>query len=145
MTVDLVACTASAWQGESGRCHWCNAELTGRRTAWCSDACAAEFGRNHWWTSASRAARRRDDSRCVECARDPRDVYAEKIAAGWTERDARRFLTLQVHHRIPVLGRHGETGCHHHLDGLETVCLWHHLERHHGASHGEQLALGDAA
>lgn len=37
---------------------------------------------------------------------------------------------LQVHHLTPVLGKHAVTGCHHHLDGLETLCHEHHVEAH---------------
>lgn len=29
---------------------------------------------------------------------------------------------LEVNHKVPILGRHAEYGCHHHPDGLETLC-----------------------
>lgn len=35
---------------------------------------------------------------------------------------------LEVNHLVPILGRHGEFGCHHHLDGLETLCHTCHLQ-----------------
>ena len=140
----LLACTASAWEGDTTRCRWCNSELPPRRRRWCSDECATTWGRNHWWTAASKAAMRRDRRRCVDCRIDPRDAHQAALGAGIDPARARRFLTLQVHHKTPVLGRHGETGCHHHLDGLETVCLHHHLERHHGVQ-PVQLTLGAVA
>lgn len=31
-------------------------------------------------------------------------------------------FTLEVNHITPILGRHGEFGCLHHRDGLETLC-----------------------
>jgi hypothetical protein len=127
----LLECTASSWEGDPKRCRWCNGELTGRQRRWCGE-CGNEFGRNHLWSWASNAAKRRDNYQCVVCRRDPREVYEEKLELGWVPREAHRFLILQVHHRVPVLGRHAETGCHHHLDGLETLCAHHHLERHHG-------------
>lgn len=30
--------------------------------------------------------------------------------------------TLEVDHVQPILGRHGQTGCHHHQDGLQVLC-----------------------
>lgn len=128
----LLACTASAWQGTEGQCRWCAKPLTGRRTRWCSDACSAEFGRNHFWTWASHAAKRRDNQQCTECRCDPREARDRALAEGLSARLARRYIVLQVHHKVPVLGRHAEGGCHHHLAGLETLCLHHHLGRHHG-------------
>lgn len=105
----LRACSASTWAGDSKHCRWCDAELTGRRSRWCSDECANNFGRNHWWGFARNAALRRDNRKCVRC-------------------DETRGL--QVHHKKPILGRHGVTGCHHHLDGLITLCHVHHLAAH---------------
>jgi hypothetical protein len=34
---------------------------------------------------------------------------------------------LEVNHKVPILGRHGQSGCHHHLDGVETLCRRCHL------------------
>lgn len=145
MTYDerYLACTASKWEGDTTRCRWCNAELSGRQRAWCSDECSRWFGRNHWWSWASNAAKRRDGQRCVECKRDPREVYEEKVAAGWAHVDAVRFLKLETDHIEQVFGRHAVTGCHHHLDGLRTLCAHHHLERHHGERQAtaEQLRI----
>ena len=41
-------------------------------------------------------------------------------------------MHLQVHHKIPILGRHSISGCHHHVAGLETLCTVCHLAEHHG-------------
>lgn len=41
--------------------------------------------------------------------------------------EARRHR-LEVNHKHPVLGRHSQSGCHHHLDGLETLCHACHLD-----------------
>ncbi len=132
----MLSCTASAWKGDKDSCRWCNSMLPGMRRRWCSDECAASFGRNHWWTSASRAAVKRDGRRCVRC--------------GATELDPRRrkgktsSVYLEVHHKIPVKGRHSVSGCHHHLDGLETLCCDCHLDEHHGEP-PDQLSLPQAA
>lgn len=108
--MNLIECSASAWTGEPKRCNWCDAELTGRRTRWCSDECSNNFGRNHYWTWARNAAARRDDHRCQ-----------------WPGCDKRYS---QVHHKTPILGRHDIGGCHHHLDGLTSLCHAHHLDAH---------------
>jgi len=77
------------------------------------------------------AAKRRDGNQCVVCKRAPKEVYEEKLAAGWKPWEARKFYVLETDHIEQVLGRHAVTGCHHHLDGLRTLCAHHHLERHH--------------
>jgi hypothetical protein len=62
------------------------------------------------WSVAREAAKKRDNWTCVrpDCGR-------------------RRMAGLEVNHVVPILGRHAEVGCHHHLDGLETLCHDHHL------------------
>jgi len=71
-----------------------------------------------------------------ECARETLGLWRkwnhDRIAP-WVEADRtyeRELLqrSLEVNHRTPVLGKHAEAGCHHHLDGLETLCHRHHLE-----------------
>lgn len=117
----LLACTASAWAGDPKRCRWCDGELTGRRTRWCRDECANEYARNHWWSTASVMAKKRDGWRCVECGSQ---------------------IGLEAHHLIPVLGRHGESGCHHHLEGLVTLCADCHLEAHRELRERERAPKG---
>lgn len=101
-------CPLSSWEGDEGRCRWCNVELTGRRKAWCSDAHAELFNINHVWNFTRWAALRRDGRRCVRC--------------GWA------VGGLEVNHIVPVLGKHIVIGCHHHLAGVVTLCRTHHLE-----------------
>jgi hypothetical protein len=103
-------CTASQWKGTKGRCRWCNDPIGLRRRRWCSDKCNDLYRDNHWWHNAKKRARRRDKYRCVKC--------------GATKKDGTR---LEVNHIVPILGRHDESGCHHHIDGLETVCRPCHL------------------
>lgn len=62
----------------------------------------------------------------------------------------RRGCALEVNHKVPILGRHGQFGCHHHLDGLETLCHACHVAetaRQFGRTKPdiEQLAMGDVA
>lgn len=100
------SCTMSTWEGDPKRCRWCDTPLRGRQQRWCSQECADSFGRNHWWTWASPAAKKRDGMACTIC--------------GSTER-------LETDHITPCLGRHSDSGCHHHLDGLRTLCHDCHL------------------
>ena len=47
---------------------------------------------------------------------------------------------LEVDHRVPILGRHAENGCHHHLEGLRTLC-----HRCHLVATAEQFGRGPRA
>lgn len=127
----LILCTASAWTGAKRQCRWCDAALTGRKLRWCSNECANQYGNNHWWSAASEEAKKRDGYVCVECGKAGTDHGIGKRG-------------LQVHHLSPILGRHGVSGCHHHLDGLVTLCKAHHLEAHRILAAKGQLELGDA-
>lgn len=97
----IINCSLSLWTGGRNACRWCDAELEGRRTRWCSDRCARLYLKNHRWTDARKAARRRDKYACTECG-----------SPG----------PLEVNHIVPVMGKHNVIGCHHHLDGLDTLC-----------------------
>lgn len=122
-------CKASRWEGLAGLCRWCNGELPKRRQRWCCDECASEWNRNHWWTVASHRRKVMDGWRCVDCdGFKPEEAYEK--AKRRSEERAWRWRRLEVHHLVPILGRHGESGCHHHLDGLVTVCVFHHRIRH---------------
>jgi hypothetical protein len=125
---ELILCEASDWNGEPTYCRWCNKPLPKLRRRWCSDNCGNEFGRHHWWSWASAAAIKRDGDACVRCG-----VKAANDAGGNWPRDRQgRLMRFEVHHKTPILGRHGESGCHHHLDGLETLCGDCHHDEHHG-------------
>lgn len=94
---------------EPGRCSWCGAALPAGRRRWCSDEHGRAFADQHVWASARLAALERDGYRCREgCA----------------------SLDLHVHHVTPVAGDGYGPGCTHHLDGLVTLCRWHHEEEH---------------
>lgn len=108
-------CPLTAYMGTAGTCVQCAAPLIGRATTWCSTACQWEFYNNHRWTNARAAAMQANaeahngTNRCVACGHE----------VGDTGTDARR---AEVNHITPILGRHGQNGCWHHLDGLEVLC-----------------------
>jgi hypothetical protein len=115
----------------AGGCAWCGAALPLGRRRWCRDACSEAFWKNHWWSLARQAAKRRDRWRCVRCGRAaPKRPSAHAFAAreeylaafrGW--RAARKTGRLEVNHREPCAGLHGTLSCLHHLDNLETLCV----------------------
>ncbi len=106
-----LACALSAWLGEPGRCGWCNGPLMPpRRTAWCSERCRRAFARNHTWTLARAAARRRAGYSCSRPGCD----------GGRRE--------LEVNHIDPRNGAGYGDSCAHHADNLEALCHPHHVE-----------------
>jgi hypothetical protein len=111
-----------------GGCAWCGAALPPRRKRWCKQECADDFWRNHWWSMARRAAKRRDKRRCVRCghAPDKRPAGGGEPLRAW--RAQRRKNRLEVNHRTPCQGRHATLSCAHHLDNLETLCVPCHAE-----------------
>ncbi|NNN05611.1 MAG: hypothetical protein HKL90_06895 [Elusimicrobia bacterium] len=135
----LVAQCALA-RPSTGGCAWCGTSLPPGRRAWCGKVCADEFWKNHWWTLARRAAKRRDRRRCVRCGAAPpprpsarnfptRDAHRAALRA-W--RGRRRDERLEVNHILPCRGTHGTLSCRHHLDNLETLCVACH-RRHTSA------------
>lgn len=50
-------------------------------------------------------------------------LAAQRIGDAWLWRQH-----LEVDHITPILGRHGTFGCHHHLEGLRTLCYECHLQ-----------------
>lgn len=179
----LSDCTLAAgpFPPEDRRCDWCGGPLSGRRRRWCSDSCSAAVWRNHAWTGAREAAKKRDGRRCVRCGVDPDETYGQGMAwrqfvefvtarpsfpnlSQWAKEhgftiDAQtrgqvrlawlsaralalrpwieaadslhrwaRTLQLEVNHKAPVLGRHAEFSCLHHVDGLETLCHRCHVQ-----------------
>jgi hypothetical protein len=134
-SASLLAVCALA-QPAAGGCAWCGATLAPRRRTWCSDRCADTFWKNHWWTLARSAAKRRDKYRCTKCGaaapkrpskvRFPTD--AGYRAAMRTYRLAKKTERMEVNHRVPCRGKHGTLSCDHHLDNLETLCPGCHAE-----------------
>lgn len=97
---EIEACSLLAGPVPGG-CDNCGSPLTGRRTRWCTTECRRWFERNHMWSAARTAAVKRDGDRCVLCG----------CKNG-----------LEVNHITPRRGRGYGTGCHNHLDNLETLC-----------------------
>lgn len=105
------ACPLSRYKG-IGSCVWCGKDLSGRQTRWCSPACSMDWARNHMWTEARKASRRRDKYACLECGVTEGDHNAER--RGWQAHE--------VDHVVRAFGKHTTTSCIHHLDNLRTLC-----------------------
>jgi 5-methylcytosine-specific restriction endonuclease McrA len=120
---------------EKGRCDLasCGKPLPKQRRRWCSDDCAdAHFHAiydNHDFGAARAAALKRDGGRCVKCksnGRPSKELREAAKSTGYMTLDqlyARH--RLEVNHIRPLVEqgvKHGEMGCHHHLDNLETLC-----------------------
>lgn len=91
----------------AGNCGWCGKELPRSKDGsilhnrrWCLGH-GRSWWVNHGWTWARAEALKRDNYRCVRCE--------SKHA-------------LEVNHIVPRRGAGYGNGCHHHLDGLETLC-----------------------
>jgi 5-methylcytosine-specific restriction endonuclease McrA len=123
-------CPIIAFADQPGVCNRCGSRLSGRRTQWCSRECETEFRQNHDWNLARRAARKRDGNRCIRCKSDGIPMIfigqpagpPEVRPMGWNQ-GANRLLGLEVNHVTPRVGGGYGWGCHHHLDGLETLCV----------------------
>ncbi|HEY8297920.1 MAG TPA: hypothetical protein VIG32_07860 [Candidatus Baltobacteraceae bacterium] len=103
-----------------GGCAWCGQPLPPRRRTWCSDRCGTSFWKNHWWTLARRAAKRRDKYRCTRCG--------HALPKRGCTRAQRKSGRLEVNHREPCRGAHARLSCAHHLENLETLCVPCHQE-----------------
>jgi hypothetical protein len=151
-------CSLARWSGAGDRCRWCDghfglagplpgaANHVGREDpgGWCSVGCADAHHRNHWWDLARLTALARDDARCIECGRGPASVSEGKFllralismsaveaARLWSSGAWQRFALdcqVEVHHVVPRAGAGYGSGCHHHVDGLVTLCHRHHAE-----------------
>lgn len=99
------ACPLSRWTGDPAGCRWCGGPLPEGRARFCRPQCTDEATWNHEFNGdggARATARRRDRYACRRCGSS---------------------TDLEVHHAVePALGRHEQPGCHHHLDGLVTLC-----------------------
>lgn len=101
----------------AGVCARCGRKLNGRQRRWCGPDCQRVYEENHYWQLARPAALRRDHYRCVKCVRNSPGAVRYTPPA-----------TLEVNHKIPRNGRGYDSGCHHHLSNLETLCHYHHVE-----------------
>src|SRR3954463_14756351 len=90
----------------------CRSILSGRRTAYCSDAHAREFVRNHVWAAARRAARRRAKWTCQRCGLKPATIRRDRSAR---REYSRHELRLEVNHIVPLRGSYRGVTCSNHL------------------------------
>jgi hypothetical protein len=97
----------------------CRKELTGRRRAYCSDRHAREFERNHVWSAARRAARRRANWSCERCGFKPSDVRKDPVRRRLFNRHE---LRLEVNHIQALGGRYRQVNCLNHQENLEVLC-----------------------
>lgn len=109
------ACPLSRFQGDPKACRWCNGLLPARAGRWCRPQCARAARENHEFGGAGGA-------REAALARDGYACRWSGCGVGASHEHA-----LEVHHIVAIHGRHAETGCHHHLAGLVTLCHPHHL------------------
>lgn len=132
-----LACPVSRWRGAAERCRWCDRPAA-PGFAWCGNRCEDEYRANHWWDHARRAALARDANRCVSCGIGPdtlvlvRSVARVVLHLGpvgaarlWATDEWRAVelaCLVEVNHVEPRVGAGYGSGCHHHLDGLETLC-----------------------
>lgn len=135
-------CSLSQWSGPPERCRWCDAPAA-PGFAWCGSRCEDAYRENHWWDMARAAALARDGNRCTTCGIGPDDVQVARWflrafipmgaveAAGLWHSPTWAALVLacsvEVNHIDPRRGGGYGSGCHHHLDGLETLCHRHHV------------------
>jgi 5-methylcytosine-specific restriction endonuclease McrA len=108
----------------------CRSPLSARRTAYCSDAHAREFARNHVWSDARRTARRRARWQCQRCGFKPGEVWKDPEAR---KAYSRHELRLEVNHILPLRGSYRGVTCANHLTNLEVLC-----HRCHVAATAEQ-------
>jgi hypothetical protein len=135
-------CSLSRWSGAADRCRWCD-EPAAPGFDWCSNLCEDTYRANHWWDQARAAALARDDHRCTTCGVGPDTIQVARLfirafipmgpveAAELWHSDQWFELVLassvEVNHIVPRRGNGYGSGCHHHLDGLETLCHRHHV------------------
>jgi hypothetical protein len=133
--VDLRKCGLSSWTGSASRCHWCNAQLTGRQRSWCSPKCYRVFTANHRYSSARSLCRRSARSKCG-CPPESFIVRSHSRAGTLVTRRAPAHATcvvcgkcevelgsqLECNHIVPRLGVRASYSCMHHQDNLEMVC-----------------------
>lgn len=97
----------------------CRRPLPARRRAYCSDAHARQFTRNHVWLEARKAARRRARWACERCGFKPSTVKKDAVARTLY---ARVELRLEVNHILPLGGAYRGVTCLNHQTNLEVLC-----------------------
>lgn len=104
------------------------------------------------WAAAEGLDLERDRQATWNAWRDEMDRRALPFrSAHRIVQDARQAVQLEVNHITPIMGRHAEFGCHHHLEGLETLCHRCHVQEtarqfgYRTATPDPQLSLLDGA
>ena len=116
----------------------CRNDLPARRTAYCCDKHAREFERNHLWSAARVAARRRAKWSCERCGLKPSIVRKDpQVLATYSRLD----LRLEVNHKQPLLGAYRGMTCLNHQSNLEVLCHRCHVEVTNGQ---RRLVVGTA-
>ena len=141
----ILKCPAFPWNGDLKACRACNAGLTGRQQRWCSPGCQNFYGRNHFWTWAREARLEADGFVCVRCSDGPGRPRPQRWHFGGREGHLRykeaiaiwKLSTpVEVNHVWPLAQqapvkvwgdrtrkrKHADSGCHHHLSLLMTLC-----------------------
>ena len=102
----------------------CRIALPPRRTAYCSDNHAREFERDHVWSAARRAARRRAKWACERCGFKPSEIRKDANARSAF---SRHELRLEVNHIQPLVGTYRGVTCLNHQGNLEVLCHRCHI------------------
>jgi 5-methylcytosine-specific restriction endonuclease McrA len=122
-----------------GQCWRCGKPLPPRARRWCSMVCVTAWVTNHTWTMARDAALKRDRHTCQTCGAqtgwqcDCGEFFLGVWRYVWQARSKHQNANpghrmtyvdarLEVNHKTPRAGKGYDKGCHHHLDGLETLC-----------------------
>lgn len=140
----ILRCPAMPWNADTSVCRGCNTPLSGRQQRWCSEPCSDWYGRNHFWTNARWARLEIDDFTCQRCGTEgfvtpPDWLYFRRH--GWKPSLKRKeairlndLPPLEVNHVWPLAHqeverygyklrrKHADSGCHHHLSLLMTLC-----------------------
>ena len=107
----LGVCVGATWEPGRGVCARCGRPTINRWFCRAqredSNSCRLVWIRNHYWSDARIAAKKRDGDQCIRCG--SREL-------------------LEVNHIQPLGdGSHSQRSCRHHLDNLETLCHQHHV------------------
>jgi hypothetical protein len=140
----IVRCPAISWNQDLSVCRACNKPLTGRQQRWCSPGCRDWYGRNHFWTLAREARLEIDGYRCTRCGDGPGYARPRFYMRATFEKVWKLATPLEVNHvwplahqrrprkrydyklrehvveQVPI--KHADSGCHHHVSLLVTLC-----------------------
>ena len=108
----------------NGKCKNCGAELTGRRTSYCSDECAHEFFVKNNWQALANKLKREADYTCQRCGKRGR-AYCSEVHED----------RIEAHHIVPIYKGGDEFD----PDNVVVVCHKCHMELHRRLERDEQL------